>query len=230
MILALVRGILAYDTKLRSRQIGWNARSLPTVRRLKGSRVGIVGLGRIGTAAALRAHSFQTEIAFYDPYLPAGTEKAFGFHRAKSLSDLLAECDIVSLHVPLTAETEAMINAETLASAKPGLILANTSRGKVVDLDAVYDGLRSGRLGGVALDVLPEEPIDYKHPLLKAFEASEPWLDGRLTITPHAAFYSPDSLVDMRRIATQNIVNYLLRGVLRSCVNGHLLDPPVHAP
>ena len=230
MILALARGILAYDTKLRSRQIAWNARGQQTVRRLKDSRFGIVGLGRIGTAAALRARSFQTRIVFFDPYLPAGTEKAFGFDRANSLDELLAECDIVSLHVPLTPETEAMINAEALASAKQGLILANTSRGKVVDLDAVFDGLRSGRLGGAALDVLPDEPIDYQHPLLKAFEASEEWLDGRLTITPHAAFYSPHSLVDMRRIATRNVVDYLRRGVLRSCVNGHLLDPPVHAP
>jgi phosphoglycerate dehydrogenase-like enzyme len=227
MILALTRGILVYDTKLRNRQIGWVAREQPTVRRLKGLRFGVVGLGRIGIAAALRASGFQMQIAFYDPYLPVGIEKSFGFERAQSLDELLAECDIVSLHVPLTAETEAMINAKSLASAKPGLVLANTSRGRVVDLDAIYDALQSGRLGGAALDVLPDEPIDYCHRLLKDFEASEAWLDGRLIITPHAAFFSPDSVIDMRRIATQNIVNYLRSGVLRSCVNGHLLDPQI---
>jgi lactate dehydrogenase-like 2-hydroxyacid dehydrogenase len=92
-----------------------------------------------------------------------------------------------------------------------------------MDLDAVEAALRDGRLGGAGLDVLPKEPIEYNHPLIKAFEASEAWLDGRLILTPHAAFYSPDSVIDMRRIATQNVVNYLTAGRLRSCVNADLL-------
>ena len=95
----------------------------------------------------------------------------------------------------------------------------NTSRGGVVDLDAIEKGLKSGRLSGAGLDVLPTEPIDYEHSLLKAFELSEQWVDGKLIITPHAAFFSPSSVKDMRRIAAENIFNYFETGDLRSCLN-----------
>jgi len=223
--MSLIRGIVAYDAKLRNRKIGWLPREQLTVRRTRGLTFGIVGLGRIGIAAALRARAFEMNIAFYDPYLPAGIDRAFGFRRAKSLNELLATSDIVSLHTPLSDETEGMINDESLSHAKPGMILVNTSRGPVLELDAVEAALRDNRLGGAALDVLPTEPIDYQHPLLEAFEASEDWLDGRIVITPHAAFYSPDSVIDMRRIATENVVNYFKTGVRRACVNEALLAP-----
>jgi phosphoglycerate dehydrogenase-like enzyme len=224
LALSLLRGIVPYDAKLRSRALGWDARAQKTVRRIRGLTFGIAGLGRIGTATALRARAFETEIAFYDPYLPAGIDLAFGFRRAESLEELLATSDVVSLHTPLTSETEGFINAESLMHARPGLVLVNTSRGRVIELNDVTAALRDGRLGGVALDVLPTEPIDFDHPLLRAFEASEDWLDGRLVITPHAAFYSPDSVIDMRRIATQNVVNYIRNGTLRACVNEGLLN------
>ncbi len=223
LAMCLVRGILAYDAKLRTRSIGWDARAQGTVRRSRGMSFGILGLGRIGTAAALRAQAFGFKIVFHDPYLAPGAEKSFGFERAETLGDFMAACDIVSVHTPLTPETAGIIGTDSLAQAKPGLLLVNTSRGGTMDLDAVEAALRDGRLGGAALDVLPQEPIDYVHPLLKAFEASEDWLDGRLIITPHAAFYSPDSVIDMRRIATENVVNYLREGRLRSCVNQDLL-------
>ncbi|MEM0906884.1 MAG: C-terminal binding protein [Pseudomonadota bacterium] len=223
LTLSLVRGVVAYDAKLRARAMGWHARKLNTPRRLRGTTFGIVGLGRIGTAAALRAKAFETKVAFYDPHLPPGTERAFGFRRENSLKGLLGSCDIVSVHTPLTPETERFIDDEALSAAKPGLLLINTARGGTMDLDAVYNALRDGRLGGAALDVLPVEPIDYTHPLLAAFEASEPWLDGRLVVTPHAAFFSPDGLADMRRIVTQTVMDYIHHGTLRSCVNEALL-------
>ncbi len=223
LAMCLTRGIVAYDAKLRSREIGWNARDQKTVRRTRGLTFGIAGLGRIGTAAALRAQAFGFRIAFHDPYLPPGTEKSFGFERADSLAGLMAMSDVLSVHTPLTSETAQLIGSESLAHAKPGMLLVNTSRGGTMDLDAVEAALRDGRLGGAALDVLPEEPIDYTHPLLAAFEASETWLDGRLVLTPHAAFYSPDSVIDMRRIAMENVMRYMTTGVLRSCVNADLL-------
>ncbi|MEM8855917.1 MAG: C-terminal binding protein [Pseudomonadota bacterium] len=219
LALDLTRGISAYDAKLRARTMGWDARAQKTVRRLKGATFGIVGLGRIGTAAALRARGFEMDIAFYDPDLRAGTERAFGFTRHESLEALLGASDIVSLHTPLTEETDGFINHQALAAAKPGLVLINTSRGRVCNLDAVEAALRSGQLGGAGLDVIPVEPIDYDHSLLKAFEANEDWLDGRLVITPHAAFFSPDSVRDMRRIATETVMNYLRNGITRSCIN-----------
>lgn len=223
LAMCLVRGIVAYDAKLRSRRIGWDARAQTTLRRTRGLTFGIAGLGRIGTAAALRAQAFGMRIAFFDPYLAPGTERSFGFERTDTLPELMAMSDILSVHTPLTSETTGLIGAASLATAKPGLLLVNTSRGGTMDLDAVEAALRNGRLGGAALDVLPQEPIDYAHPLLAAFEASEDWLDGRLIVTPHAAFYSPDSVIDMRRIATENVVNYLRAGRLRSCVNLDLL-------
>ncbi|MEO1103500.1 MAG: C-terminal binding protein [Pseudomonadota bacterium] len=226
LALDLTRGISAYDAKLRARAMGWQARDLKTIRRLRGASFGVLGMGRIGTAAALRAKAFETEVAFCDPYLAPGIEKAFGFRREASAEALLASCDIVSVHTPLTEETAGIIGEASLEAARPGLVLVNTSRGGTMDLDAVEAALRDGRLGGAGLDVLPQEPPDYAHPLMQAFAASEPWLDGRLVITPHAAFYSPDSLRDMRRIATETVMNYLREGRVRSCVNEALLRGP----
>lgn len=223
LAMCLTRGIVAYDAKLRNRAIGWDARAQKTVRRTRGLTFGVVGLGRIGTAAALRAQAFGMTIAFHDPYLSPGTERSFGFERTETLAELMGTSDILSVHTPLTPETAGLIGSESLANAKPGMVLVNTSRGGTMDLDAVEAALRDGRLGGAALDVLPTEPIEYAHPLLRDFEASADWLDGRLIVTPHAAFYSPDSVIDMRRIAMQNVVTYIQTGRLRSCVNLDLL-------
>ncbi|MEO1092946.1 MAG: C-terminal binding protein [Pseudomonadota bacterium] len=223
LTLALVRGIVAYDRKLRDRRMGWNAREQGTVRRIFGTRFGVIGLGRIGLAAAFRAQAFGVEIAFYDPYLPAGIERALGFERTASLEALLSNVDVVSIHTPLTDETREMIDAAALAHVKPGLILINTARGPIVDLDAVQDALRTGQLGGVGLDVVPVEPLTYDHPLIEAWAADEPWLDGRMIVTPHAAFFSPDGVRDMRRIAITNVLDYVHHGRLRSCVNQGLL-------
>ena len=223
MAMALLRGIVAYDAKLRARRMGWNAREQASVKRVRGMRFGVVGLGRIGHAAARRARAFDMSIDFYDPYLDPGIELGLGYERSPSLEELLARCDIVSLHTPLSQETDSMINAQTLKHCKPGCVLVNTSRGRVCDLDGIQSGLEQGWLGAVGLDVLPVEPLDYAHPLLAAWERGEEWLDGRIIVTPHAAFYSPDGLIDMRRLAIENVVNYLRHGKLRSCVNRHLL-------
>ncbi len=230
LALALTRGVVAYDAKLRTRAMGWHAREQGTVRRLRGATFGIVGLGRIGTATALRARGFEMDIAFHDPHLPPGTERAFGFRRTETLAELMALSDIVSVHTPLTHETRELIGHQALAAAKPGLVLVNTSRGGTMDLDAIEAALRDGRLGGAALDVLPVEPIDYAHPLLNAYEANEPWLDGRLIITPHAAFFSPDSLADMRRLAVKTAVDFLTTGTRRACINEALLAAAPRSP
>lgn len=223
LAMALLRGVVAYDAKLKARAMGWHARTQASVQRVRGRRFGVVGLGRIGHATARRAKAFDMTIDFFDPYLDPGIELGLGYARAGSLQELLGRCDIVSLHTPLNAETDCLINKETVAACQPGQVLINTSRGRVCDLDAIQFGLEQGLLGAAGLDVLPIEPLDYAHPLLAAWEQNAPWLDGRLIITPHAAFYSPDGLLDMRRLAIQNIVNFLLDGRLRSCVNAHLL-------
>nr|WP_281413550.1 C-terminal binding protein [Microvirga antarctica] len=221
LMLSLTRGVTTYNNRLLSRDDSWSTAELPIapVRRMARQVFGVIGLGRIGTAAALRARAFQMDIVFFDPYVPAGQELALGFRRADSLAALLAEADIVSLHCPLTSETHGLISRDTIAAMKPGAILVNTARGGIVDLDAVEHGLRSGALCAAALDVLPHEPMDRRHPLIAAWSAGEKWLEGRLVLTPHAAFYTPESLADMRRLSMLAAVEFLGTGRLRSCVN-----------
>lgn len=234
MMLDLMRGTTAYNNRLLVRDDAWNTKALPVapVRRLRGQVYGVVGLGRIGLAAALRAKAFGLRVMFHDPNLPPGAELSPGFDRADHLRDLLAEADIISLHCPLNTATHELIDAGAVAAMKPGAILINTARGRVINLDAVEGGLRSGQLSAAGLDVLPEEPLDRSHPLIAAWTARESWLEGRLLITPHAAFFTPQSLRDMRRLSTLAVVQYLREGRLRSCVNaeslrahGHLLAP-----
>ncbi len=195
LMLSLMRGVTAYDARLRVRDDAWSTLSLPLppVRRLAGLTLGIVGMGRIGTAAAQRARAFGLDIAFHDPYQPPGLELALGVRRMATLEALLAQSDIVSLHCPLTPETANLIDDRSLAALKEGAVLVNTSRGGVTDLDAVERALRSGRLCAAALDVLPKEPLDRAHPLIAAWTRGEDWLEGRLILTPHAAFYTPEA-------------------------------------
>jgi D-3-phosphoglycerate dehydrogenase/C-terminal binding protein len=225
LMLALRRGTATYDSALRGDpKAGWNYRAAPLVRRLKGATFGIVGLGRIGLATARRAAAFDMQVVFYDPYLATGTDLATGYARVHSLGALMAMSDVVSVHVPLSPETRGMINAAALTGAKSGLVLVNTARGPIVDLDALTDALRSGTIGGAALDVLPKEPADPDHPLIRAWRAREPWVEGRLVLTPHAAFYSPTALEDLRRKAVEVVVAYLDEGRLTNCVNGAFLE------
>jgi lactate dehydrogenase-like 2-hydroxyacid dehydrogenase len=221
LMLSLVRGTAAYNERLLARDDAWSTQALPLppVRRLSNLTFGIVGLGRIGTAAALRAKAFGMSVLFHDPFVPPGQEQALGVDRATTLDDLLGRADVVSLHCPLTEKTERLIDAAAVAAMRPGAVLINTARGMIVDLDAVEAGLRSGRLGAAGLDVLPVEPLDRSHPLLAAWTRREPWLEGRLLVTPHAAFYTPESLVDMRRLSMLAVMEFLNHGRLRSCVN-----------
>lgn len=225
LLLGLARGIVAYNAGLRADiGIGWDFNAAPTIRRLSGQVLGVVGLGRIGTATGLRAKALGMQVVFFDPYRPTGTELALGIGRVASLAELLAMADVVSLHTPLSPETRGMIDRAAIRRMKPGGLLINTSRGPVVDPDAVLEGLRSGRLAGAALDVLPVEPPLGSEALLTAWRNDDPALANRLILTPHAAFYSASSLADLRRKSAEVATDYLYKGRLRDCVNG--LDQP----
>jgi phosphoglycerate dehydrogenase-like enzyme len=186
----------------------------------------VIGLGRIGTASALRARAFGMNVAFYDPFLPNGAELAFGFTRARTLHELLGLADVVTIHAPLTGETRAMINDAAVAAMKPRAYLINTARGPICDTAALLAGLKGGKLAAVGLDVLPQEPASASDPLVAAWQANEPWLRGRMLLNPHAAFYSPDSLVDLRRKAIETAYFYLRDGTLGNCVNAEYLKNP----
>jgi D-3-phosphoglycerate dehydrogenase/C-terminal binding protein len=230
-MLALTRGTATYQELLRADPVaGWRFSAAPLVRRLRGTTFGVLGLGRIGTATAMRARGFGMRVLFFDPYLSSGTELGVGFDRAASLEQLVAESSVLSLHTPLSPETEGLIGREALAHADPSLIVVNTARGPIVDLDALYDALREGRIAGAALDVLPKEPAQPDHKLIRAWTAREPWLDGRLVLSPHAAFYSPEGIDDLRRKTIEVAMDWLKHGKLRNCVNAAMLPAPPAVP
>jgi len=224
LYLALVRGIAFFQDALRADPIaGWDWTAPPLIGRPRGRTFGVIGLGRIGTAAARRARALDMPVLFYDPYVPDGQELALGFERTRHLEDLLERSDVVSLHTPLTDETRRLIDAARLGRMKPTAVLINTARGAVIDIDALYEALKERRIAGAGIDVLPQEPPDPAHPLIRAFRANEPWLAGRLLLTPHAAFYSEAGIADLRRKPVETIVAYLTEGRLRNCVNADLL-------
>jgi phosphoglycerate dehydrogenase-like enzyme len=224
MMLSFSRGTASLDAALRADlKTGWTHIHNVTAKRLRGARFGVAGLGRIGTAAALRARAFGMDVGFYDPLLPEGTELALGFSRARTLHELLGRSDVVSVHTPLTRETRGLINAAAVDAMKPGSYLINTSRGPVCDTTALLAGLRSGKLAAVGLDVLPSEPASPADPLVAAWQANEPWIRGRVLLCPHAAFFTPDSLTDLRRKAIETAYYYLRDGKLANCVNAEFL-------
>jgi lactate dehydrogenase-like 2-hydroxyacid dehydrogenase len=224
LMLSLGRGIVRYHGALVDDPVaGWDVEKTPAIRRFNGLTFGVVGMGRIGTAAARRAAAFGLRILFYDPYLPTGAELGLGFARADSLAALLEQSDIVSLHTPLTAETRFMIDDAALALMRPDAVLINTARGPIVDLDALAAALRAGRLSAAGLDVLPQEPPLAETALLRAVQRREPWTIGRVIITPHAAWYSRDSFIDLRRKAALVARDFLRDGRLRDCVNRQFL-------
>ncbi len=227
MMLTFARGTAACDAALRADlKNGWTHTHNVTGRRLRGATFGVVGLGRIGTAAALRARAFGMEVAFFDPLLPNGVELAFGFVRARSLHELLGRADVVSIHTPLSPATRGMIDADAVAALKPGAYLINTARGPICDTGALLEGLRGNRLLALGLDVLPREPATLDDPLVAAWHANEPWIRGRVLLNPHAGFYSPDAFIDLRRKSMETAYRYLRHGELANCVNAQYLGQP----
>jgi lactate dehydrogenase-like 2-hydroxyacid dehydrogenase len=227
LLLGLLKGINRYDNRLRQNPVNhWRPMDHPLALRLSVARMGTVGLGRIGTAMTLRCKAFGMDVTFYDPYKSNGSDIALGIKRAESLEELFAESDIISLHVPLTGETRDLIDAEVLSHAKPGLVLINAARGEVVDIDALHDALKSGQIGGAGLDVLSEEPSNMDRPLIDAWHKEEEWIRDRVLITPHSAFYTPQSLYDMRTKGITVALKYLRKGRLENCVNDEFLVNP----
>jgi phosphoglycerate dehydrogenase-like enzyme len=186
LALALCRQLFPLHAEAMS--LGWNIPTPGKMRRLRHLTFGVAGLGRIGTAAALRARAFGFRVLFFDPYLPSGADKALGIDRALTLDELLGSADVLSLHCPLTAETRHMIGAEQIARMRDGAFLVNTARGEIVEKTALLAALRSGKLGGAGLDVIEDEPLS------TAEEAAAP----NLIATCHAAFCSVESKQEMR--------------------------------
>ena len=221
LLLSLSRGLDSVDSQARNGTWEWTYAS--NLKRLTDSKLGIIGLGRIGTAVALRAKAFGIKVFFYDPYIPRGWEKSLGVRRCETLLDLAEISDIISIHVPLTHETQGMINNDFFNHCDCKPIIVNTARGGIVDLNALYAGLKSDKIQAAGLDVLEKEPPNDENPLIRAWKDSNEWLAGRLIITPHCAFCNVESLIEMRQKASQEALRVLNGDMPRSCVNKEFL-------
>ena len=195
LILALNRKLFQYDKQVRE-QGSWAYHTVRGVRRLAGLTLGIIGLGRIGSAVTKRAAAFGFNIMAYDPYqkdYEAGVQLV-------ELDVLLRQSDIISLHANLDATAGPLINAGAFLKMERRPQLINVSRGKLIDEVALVQALDTGNVSAAALDVLADEPPNLKnHPLA-----------GRdnVLLTPHLAFFSEQSMLENRRISAQNIRHY----------------------
>jgi len=223
LMLALRRGIVAYHEQLRQDpSANFDYTRALLVRRLRGRTFGVVGLGRIGTATALRAKAFGMEVVAYDPYVSRGTEIALGVARVETFAALFNVSDVVSIHTPLTEETRGLFGADAFKQMKRDAILINTARGAIVDIAALVTALRDGVIAGAGIDVLPVEPPPAGDAVATAYRDRDPLIGGRLLLTPHAAWSSPESVADARRLAVETAMLYLLEGKLRNLVNAPL--------
>lgn len=193
LILALVRKIPLADRTVR--EGGWAIEGLRPIRRLSHLTIGLLGYGRIGRRLSAAAAAMGTPVIVHDPYVQAGP----GVPELVDFDELLERSDIVSVHAPLTPETRGIVGAGAIGRMKPGAMLVNTSRGPLVELDAVIAALRSGQLAAAALDVFDQEPLDVSR------------IEGvpNLVVTPHMAYYSEEALEESQRKATTQVIKVL---------------------
>lgn len=224
LLLASARSLPAYNQALHRDICGsWRPEIGGEIHRLTGAKLGIVGMGRIGHAVAVRARAFGMDVSFYDPYLPDGYDKSYQIHRVETLEELFAASNYISVHTPLTEETRGMIGRELFAAADKPFTLVNTARGPIVNLDDVYEALKGGIIRFFAADVLESEPPSLKHKLIQAFQENDEDICSRVLLTPHAAFYAQESQLEMRQKAAQ-VLSDLAKGLpLKNCVNKEYL-------
>ena len=200
MALGLVRHLPFYDRDVRAQS--WHYTSAGKLRRVSDMTLGILGFGRIGKRMAHISSNVFGRVIACDPYIGDGDFFPDRVGRVDQ-EQLFREADVVSLHVPLTDETRGIANARMLSLMKKGSFLVNTARGSVANLDHVLAALDSGQLDAAALDVLPKEPPEADHPVLR---------HPRVLLTPHAAFYSVEGERELRTKAAQNLVDWARTG------------------
>jgi len=220
MAVSLSRGTHFLNSRLKRGIGAWNVDQALPVPRLRRRVFGIVGCGRIGTAAALSAKAFGFDVVFYDPYVKDGVDKALGVRRVDTLKDLLSQSYVVSMHCPLTAETRGMIGNQQIGWMPKGSFLVNTARGGVVDTIAVIDALKDGHLAGAGIDVLEQEPPAIDSPILAAWRDPNHPAHDRLLLNPHTAFYCDEGCEEFRRKGAMEILRAYRGEPLRNRVNG----------
>ncbi|HEY3135630.1 MAG TPA: phosphoglycerate dehydrogenase [Blastocatellia bacterium] len=206
MLLSLARQIprAAGSTKAG----GWEKSKFVGVE-LMGKTLGIIGLGRIGTAVAERARAFGLNILGYDPYFTEEAASELGVEMA-ALDELLARSDFITLHTPLTNETQGMIGAAAIDKMKPGVRLINCARGGLIEEGALLDAISSGKVAGAALDVFEQEPVSPDNPLLA--------LDSVIA-TPHLGASTTEAQLGVATMIAEQVLDYLRQGAVRGAVN-----------
>jgi D-3-phosphoglycerate dehydrogenase len=213
--MALLLG-LARQVSLASSQVHageWSLSGLLPIHRLRGNVLGLVGFGQIPQLVAPRAKAFGLQVIAFDPYASSEVLAAAGIARVE-FEDLIARSDFISIHAPLTPETQNLFSAATFCKMKSSAFLINTARGPIVDETALADALDGNEIAGAALDVLPKEP------------PTDSPLFGRnnVILTPHVSFYSVESLVDLQRRAAEEVLRAMSGAPPRHPVNSEVLQ------
>ncbi|HEU4342671.1 MAG TPA: C-terminal binding protein [Candidatus Binatia bacterium] len=212
LLLALARRITVADGAVKAGT--WGVVAHAGIRRLRGQTLGLLGFGKIAKALALKVQPLGMKVLVCDPYLEPALIAQHGA-AAVDLDRLLAEADAISIHVPLSSETRNLIGERELALMKSAAFLINTSRGGIVDEQALASALKEGQLGGAALDVLSVEPPPPDHPLRQA---------PNIILTPHLAFYSRESVIELQTKAAEEVARALKGEPPRSPVNPEVLS------
>ena len=209
-LIALLRGIARADASMH--QGRWERSSL-LGSELKGRTLAIVGLGRIGSEVAHRAHAFGADVIAFDPYVAAERFAALRVRRAATLGALLAEADVLTVHTPLTDETRGMLGAPEMGRMKPGAIVVNMARGGIVDDEALLAALESGRLAGAVLDVYVSEPLRGDHPFRHRTD---------VLLTPHIGASTREAQRNVSVDVCEGVRDALLSGDLSRSLNAAL--------
>ncbi len=209
LILSLTRQTVRLTVGIRAGH--WGAPlAIENFRALRDMTIGVIGCGRIGREVIRRLVPFKPRILAYDPLLPADDARALGCERVP-LERLWAESDLVTLHLPSTAETRGLVDDDTIARMKDGALLVNVARGTIVRTPALVEALRSGKLGGAALDVTDPEPIDDDSPLLGM---------DNVVITSHVASASVRAGRTLRSRVAEIVAGAVRGDALPPSVNG----------
>lgn len=207
LVLAAVRKVAKADREIR--QGIWSSTSYRPITRLRGQTLGFIGFGRIARATSARLVGFGFRHLAYDPYLDPAAIRGAGAEPV-DLDTLLAQADIISVHVPLGPTTRGLIGAAQLARMKPTAYLVNTSRGPIIDEAALAQALQAGQLYGAALDVFEQEPLPLDSPLRQF---------ANVTLTPHMGAHSVEATADLRREACDTSVEWFATGWAKTVVN-----------
>lgn len=220
LILNLVRGINFNNNYLKGNldvNGYFNYRNYLGINRLSNLNLAIIGLGRIGSSLALKCKNLKFNVGFYDPYINQGFEKTYGIRKFRNIYDLASWSNIVSLHTPLNKSTKNIINQKFIKKLKNNSILVNTARGGLFSHDLIYKAMKEKKIKSIGIDVFQNEPPLITDPLFKAWRKNE--FPERIIFTPHSAFYSKESIVEMRTKAAKNIKSYIEDKSLNNSVN-----------